>query len=183
MEKTILIGLLGLANDATDAQIEEAIKANRAAAGRVTALENDKNKAVQDLELERTAHQTTKQTLENQFKGERQERITVLLDNAIADGRITPAQKPKWKTDLENSFDTKAPELLGLQPTVKTSSKTTDVGNRRVNLANEAERLATIQAEVNKKVSTGMDYDSAYAAVQREQKALFDQMQKPEIAR
>jgi hypothetical protein len=93
------------------------------------------------LAAEKQLHQQTKTTLENSVKTERKERITVLLDNAIGDGRITAAQRPQWAQELENSFDGKSKELATLKPgRSRRESVTGDQGQRRIQIENQQER-------------------------------------------
>jgi phage I-like protein len=53
----------------------------------------------------------------------------LLLDTALADGRITPATRAKWEERFAadgTSFDAVANELAGIDPVMKTRSKTKD---------------------------------------------------------
>lgn len=174
-----LVALLKLENDANEEKVTNRIKELQASAERVTTVENEKKKVAEDLTAERQAHQQTKTTLENSVKTERKERITVLLDNAIGDGRITAAQRPQWAQELENSFDGKVKELSTLKPVIKTRSVTGDQGNRRIQIENQQERTAKIQSLVAVKMKDGLDYDQAFNQVRIENVSLFEQMQQP----
>jgi hypothetical protein len=184
--RAVLIALLGLENTATDTQIEHKQKELTTKVATLAALENAKKEAETALATEKAARTTDQAkitTLENQVKSLSTARNTILLDNAIADGRITPAQRTAWAADLENSFDAKSVELSKLQAktTLPTQSKTGDLGPRREELENAQQKQQQIQAKVQEKVRAGMDYDTAFNQVRLENAALFQGMAEPKL--
>jgi phage I-like protein len=177
MEKAILIALLGMANEASDEQIKTKITG-------LVQNQNESATAKTALTNEQTAHSTTKgnlTSLENQFKAERTARIGLMVDNAIREGRVPTANRAQWIADLEKDFDGKSVALANEKKAdAKTESRTRDQGNRRESFANVENRTKKVQALVNAKMKTGLNYDAAWEAVKEENAALFNEMEQPE---
>jgi len=192
--KEALIKLLNLANEATDEQILSAI-AQKATADQaaVTALANAKA-ATTALETtlanEKTARaaKETELTLQisnqqSEISAQKKARIELVLANALAAGKITPAQKSQWAADLEKDLDGKLVELSNAKPVMNTDSKTKNLGARNSNTV--ANRDASTRRDkvfmlVNERITkTGEDYESAFANIRKENSALFDEMQQP----
>lgn len=186
-----LAALLRLANEASDDEILTGVEAKiTTLEGEKTTLANEKATVEGQLDAEKKAHQATRTTLANeaktlrdQFAAERGARIDLLLGNAVEDGRLTLAEKPAFRLKLANeaTFDAAVTELAGKQTTVKTDPKTLELGGRKVSIANERDRRATVQELVAEKMTAkGMNYDLAFANVKRERPELFAAMTKPE---
>lgn len=179
-----------LANEATDDQIETALAqigtklttvANEKTTAE-TALANEKTTLVAKT-TENTALASERDTLKTQFANERKAHITLLLDTAIAEGRITPAQRVEWTGKLESNFANEAAALSKLQSNLKIRSAIGDIGNRKAEIANAQDRQAKVQAAVNKRIADFKeDYDTAFANVRRDNAALFEAMQQPAVA-
>ncbi len=180
MHLATLIALLALANDATEAKVTESIKTLKARADGIAALENEKTTATTAAQTA-TAEVTR---LKTALANERQARVGLVLDRAIAEGRITDADRPAWQTALENeaAFEAKTAELLAKAKVLKTTSKTLDVGTRKLAISNEAERRTALQTLLDEKMRSGMDYTTAFNAVKSENPALFEAMIKPATA-
>ena len=120
------------------------------------------------------------------FANERQARITAILDLAIATGRITAAQRPDWAARLavEANFANELDVLEKAAPVLKTRGLTADMGSRKVEIANAADRHEAVQnllrAELPKHAG---NYDRAFAAVRKANPALFEAMQQPAVAK
>ncbi len=188
--KDALIKLLGLANEATDEQIQTAISNLKSEiAASATALANEKTAhataetlanaahvALANEQTARTAKETQIQSeisnLKSAIQVERRARIDLVLANAIAAGKITEAQKTQWAADLEKNLDAKLVELSNAKPILKTASATGDLGGRNSATVSRQDKILTL---VNEKTATGMDYDAAWATVKKANPALFEE--------
>ncbi len=123
-------------------------------------------------------------TAKTSFANERKDRIKDLLDGAITAGCLTAAERSTWETRLTNeaTFANERAELAKLKPKIKTQSVTLDMGGRKVEIANAAERQATVTELVAKEQKdNSLSYDAAYARVQTAYPQLFAAMKQPEI--
>jgi len=117
--------LFGMANEATEEQLKEKITNVKKTADEkdeaVKALANETlakksaetslqaaNSAKSAAETELANEKKAKEEAEKVFSNERKERIELLVNCAIADGRITPADKQKWVSSLNDDFETKS---------------------------------------------------------------------------
>jgi hypothetical protein len=156
-----------LANEAADGDIAAAL---HQLGDRVTSAES--GLATRDGELE---------SLRSELANERQARIGVLLDHAVAAGRITPAQRPDWAARLGADFANAAAALGKLVPALKTTALTRDFGARKVEIANAGERRDALESLIRAEMTgNGGDYDRAFATVQKANPALFAAMKQPE---
>jgi hypothetical protein len=166
MDLAKLIALLGLSEGSDEAACESCITEMKT---KLAAAEADK-----------PAMENEKRTLEVRLANERMERAKLLVAGAVQAGRITIAEQPQWLTALGNEaeFDAKSAELAQLKPKVNTVSQTTGLPERQLKMGNEAERRSSVMELVNLKMAQGFAYDAAWAAVKRENPALFDAMGK-----
>ena len=180
--------MLGLGNEATDEQVQakaqEMKTAADAQAAGVTALANEKTAReaadgqVATLSNEKTIAATNlvtvtaaRETAETAFANERAAHITLILGNAVADGRLKPADEAAMKTGLEADFETKSAELANMEPTVKVTSRLGDLGTRQ---SKETSRSTQIQELVNERMDKcKMTYHDAFLAVKTDQPDLF----------
>jgi len=201
MKKSVLALLtafqVDIANDATDEQIKAVIKklverAHTAEAtvqsltAQNTELANDKARLETEI-LSATAplknQQAELSAAQTQFSNERASRIEELLDVALAEGRITAAQRPQWKKRLDADFANEAVALRAEARKLKISSEITDVAARKVDIANAADRHHTVQTVVRQYMERNKcNYDTAFAAVRAENPALFQAMKQPNNA-
>jgi len=86
-------------------------------------------------------------TAKTEFANERQARVGELVGAAIADGRITAAEKADWERRLTNDFANEAPALAKLAKKVKTfaNAHPTGKGSTPVN----AQTVAAISAAID----------------------------------
>lgn len=192
MKREDVLKMLQLGNEATDEQITQRAAALVAAFNTLAIVQTDKQAAetaLASVRAEKSAVETdlanTRSTLETtkaHLESERDGRITILVENAVLTGKIREPEAAQWKADLKTDFAGKSVALANAKPAVKTESKTGDMGKRRdsVAIANEQERRGKVLGLVNAKMKDGLDYDTAWAQVQREQPALFEAMTKPE---
>ena len=156
--KEELCKILGLPPDATDDQIRTALteagKAKEALATektKVEAAEADKAAAVNECEKVKT-----------ELANEKAAHRGILLDNAIADGRISVAGRAAWEKRLSDDFKAGSIALANEKPLKRESAlagthpqKSCDLN--LVALANE--RMAK---------NPGMTYTTAFALVMKE---------------
>jgi len=196
MNKTKIIALLAklgltVAADSNDEQLNQALDqgtslanslaqrpeaaalaneqtARTTAEGKLTAA-NEKISRLETSLLDATnAGQTA-------LANERKARITLLLDSAQKEGRLTAANRPAWQARLENNFDVESTALANEKPAVKTTPVTAGVGARKT----EGEGVPAILSLVNEKAATLTSlpeharFDAAYKAVKRERPELF----------
>jgi hypothetical protein len=174
VKKQILLDFLAaqgitLANEAADDHIAAAL---RQLGDRVTTAES--SLAARGTELE---------SLRTELANERSAHIGAVLDNAVAAGRITAAQRPDWATRLGADFANAAAALGRLMPALKTKALTLDFGARKAEIANAGERRDALETLIRTEMAgNGGDYDRAFAAVQKANPALFAAMKQPQTA-
>jgi hypothetical protein len=93
---------------------------------------------------------------------------------AVAEGRITEAQKPVWLGRLTRDFAAESTALANERPAVKTAARTAGLGARKAT-SGAAEEF---HALVNERTAKGEAWSVAWEAVKRTTKgrALFEQM-------
>ena len=149
---------LGLPPDATDDQIRAALaeagKAKEALATEKTKLEaaNEEAKAAKD-ECEQV-----KAELANEKAAHR----GILLDNAIADGRISVAGRAAWEKRLSDDFKAGSVALANEKPLKRASA----VEGKRPATAADVNLVALANERMAK--NPGMTYTTAFAEVMRE---------------
>jgi hypothetical protein len=178
-----------VANEATEEQIEAGLKQLDPKIASIATLNGEKTTLAnekQTLTTTVTARDNTitsltteRDTLRTNFANERKTRIDGLLDAAVTAGKITAAQRPDWATKLavEANFANESEALGKLQKTMQTESKTLQMGDRKVSIANASDRRDALQTLVKTEMETGkVDYDTAFARVQKNNPALFEAM-------
>ena len=157
MNKEELIEILGLDENATDEQIMTAIKAGAQA---VEELATERTKA-EAAEAEKAQAETEKDEAKAELANERAARCGLLLDQAIAEGRISVAGRPAWAKRLKDDFAAGSVALANEKPPKTASAVAQTPGTQAkvdlVALANE--RMAK---------HPGMTYPAAFAAVMKE---------------
>jgi hypothetical protein len=127
-----------------------------------------------------------------QFANERKARIDSEISRAVRDGRIIEADRPTWQQRLANEaqFTNELAALEALKPVIKTHSLTLGRGDRKIELANAADRrtlvaevLAEIANELNLNLKKSEHYDRAWTEAQKRHPALFDAMSRPKLHR
>lgn len=186
VNRETLIKSLGLAEDADDAAILAAIKAIQDELAALKAKTAESDSAKQDMANEKAARAAAETALANEKTAraaERKARIELVLDNAQAAGKFTPAQRPQWAADLDKDFEGKSAELSNAKPVLNTRSATDALGAR--NAAAQSARDATLRRDkvlmlVNERIAkTGEAYEPAFAAIRKENPALFADMRTP----
>lgn len=182
MKKELLIQILGLAADASDEQIQQALTglkttaaANEAEVKRLTdeaaAIAGKVTKLETDLAaVNETAGKVTK--LEADFANERTARIADLVNDGMTRGVITGADKSQWEKDFANEFDATAKKLREVKPALHTVSIMKNLGQRN---SETRGRIAQMQDAVNEHMTkTGeKDYNRAWSACAKAKPELF----------
>ena len=156
--KEELCKLLGLPPEATDEQIRTAL----AEAGKAKeALATEKTK-VEAAQAEANEAKTECDKAKTDLANERKAHVGILLDNAIADGRISVAGRAAWEKRLNDDFAAGKVALANEKPLKRESAVAGQEREKRnnldlVSLANE--RMAK---------HPGMDYITAFSQVMAE---------------
>ena len=156
--KEELCKLLALPPDATDDDIRTALteagKAKEALATEKTKTEaaNEETKAAKD-ECEK---------VKTELANEKAAHRAILLDNAIADGRISVAGRAAWEKRLTDDFKAGSIALANEKPLKRESA----VAGKTPAKANDINLVALANERMAK--NPGMTYTTAFAAVMKE---------------
>jgi len=129
--------------------------------GKVEALVNERG----TFETKATDLETRITGLETVLVAHRDGRIELLVNSAVADGRITQAQVEQWTQDLAKAedFAATATALVNAEKIVKTKPTTGDLGARQ---GSQLQNRDQFLALVNKRMGdVGEDYETAFAAI------------------
>ena len=148
---------LGLPPEATEEQVMTAIKAGAQA---IEELATERTKA-EAAEAEKGQAENERDEAKAELANERAAHRGLLLDQAIAEGRISVAGRAAWERRLADDFAAGRAALANEKPP-KTESAVRDAPGRQANvdlvaLANERMRN-----------HPGMTYTAAFAEVMRE---------------
>ena len=150
--------MLGLPPEATEDQVMTAIKAGAQA---VEELATERTKA-EAAEADKAAAVNECEKVKTELANEKAAHRGILLDNAIADGRISVAGRAAWEKRLSDDFKAGSVALANERPLKRESAlagtqpqKSCDIN--LVALANE--RMAK---------NPGMTYTTAFALVMKE---------------
>jgi hypothetical protein len=117
----------------------------------------------------------------NEAKFFRDQAVNAAVDAAVADGRITEADKPKWKDALNTSFVTENEKLSKLMPTVNTKNHVDGLNTRKGegpdSIAAGTDAINTaVQAyarEHGHDLNSRPGYDAAWEGVRKAKPELF----------
>ena len=148
---------LGLPPEATEEQVMTAIKAGAQA---VEELATERTKA-EAAEAEKDAATKEKDEAKAELANERAARCGLLLDQAIAEGRISVAGRPAWEKRLKDDFAAGSVALANEKPLKTASAVTaTPAAQAKVDLV----ALANERMQKN----PSLTYTTAFAAVMKE---------------
>jgi|GEM_PF-4072946 len=106
--------------------------------------------------------------------------IDIVLDDAIKTGRITAADKPRWATALNTSFESEHAKLQTLMPTINTENKVVDLAGRKGAQADAANSSASLTEGAKRyakenhiDISTSEGWTRAYEGFKAANPALF----------
>ena len=154
MDRAKLIQALGLPETATDEDIFAAIEKNKAAAAdaatKQAAAEAEKDQATKE-----------KDEAKAELANERAARCDLLLDQAIAEGRISVAGRPAWEKRLKDDFAAGSVALANEKPPKTASAVTQTPGEQ-----SKVDLVALANERMQK--HPGMTYTTAFAAVMKE---------------
>jgi Mu-like prophage I protein len=184
MDRKILTEKLGLEITATDEEILAKIASLMSA--EATAASKAQEAVTMTQERDTVANSLTTATaritaLETELKTTREAVANSKLDAAVNQGKITLAERAAWLPKLvgENR-EAEANALDAITPKLNTTPL--DVTNSRVQIGNAAERREAIANAVDANMAKGMDYDTAYAAAEKDPalKPVWDAMNRVE---
>lgn len=157
MNKEEIVKILGLDPSATDEQIVTAIKAGAQA---VEELATERTKA-EAAEAEKAQAEKEKDEAKAELANERAARCGLLLDQAIAEGRISVAGRPAWEKRLKDDFAAGSVALANEKP-----PKTESAVSVRPASAGKVDLVALANERMQKNPS--LTYPAAFAAVMKE---------------
>ena len=167
--KEELCKILGLPPEATDDQIRTALKAGAQAieeiAGERTKAEAaaaDANTRVEAANEETKAAKDECDEVKAELANEKAAHRAILLDNAIADGRISVAGRAAWEKRLAEDFKAGSVALANEKPLKRESAVAGQEREKRNNL--------DLVALANERMAKhpGMDYMTAFSQVMAE---------------
>ena len=185
--KALLLQILGLPEDADDQAISTTAATFLQEISNDDGMEDAANARLKELtevlELsnEVTHEQVHKQilviggehkALTAQFANERKARVALLLDNAIRDGLVTPAQRPEWEKSFKGGFEKTLKDLANGKPVIKTQAATEKLGERKEAVMGNSGAISTLvnaRMEKNPKETR----DEAWKAVKTAAPHLF----------
>ncbi|WP_309398536.1 phage protease [Cerasicoccus maritimus] len=108
----------------------------------------------------------------NVLANERQERIGVILDNAVLTGVIAPNERERWQAGLTADFELGLSELKTRRPSLKTTASTLNLNLRQASNASRG-----FLDHVNERIAqTGEPFATAWKAVKQERPELFEEL-------
>ena len=167
--KEELCKIFGLPPDATDDQIRTALKAGAQAieeiAGERTKAEAaaaDANTKVEAAQAEAHEAKGDCEKAKTDLANERAAHVGILLDNAIADGRISVAGRAAWEKRLTDDFAAGKVALAHEKPLKRESAVAGQTREKR----NDLDLVALANERMAK--HPGMTYMTAFAQVMAE---------------
>lgn len=169
--------------DEGEDQLKTAVNSLLALPARVTELDSKLTLATNET-TRLTGEVATFQTNVTNLTTERDNLIAarnkLALDVAVNDGCIKEADRVAWNTKLTENFETNHAELRK-QKAVSTKSKLGGAGDRKGESAESDNKIVAINTAVRKygtehnlNLATNEGYNAAFAAVRKEQPALFN---------
>lgn len=167
--KEELCKIIGLPPDATDDQIRTALKAGAQAIEEIAgerekaeAATADANTKVEAANEEAKAAKEECEQVKTELANEKAAHRGILLDNAIADGRISVAGRAAWDKRLTDDFKAGSIALANEKPLKRESA----VKGREREKRNSLDLVALANERMAK--HAGMDYMTAFAQVMAE---------------
>jgi len=156
-------------NDEAETLATNELESLRSEADRFYRLATEAEEALQDADK-------IKSELSSAFNNEREARIGMILDDAIRQALISPAELEKWKNDLRSNFDNALETLANSEPALNTVSRTETLGMRK----QAVDRQRLFLDVVNERIAaTGEDFSTAWTQSKKTRRELFDQMCQP----
>lgn len=156
---------LGVPVDADKDAVLAAIAAKVDGAKAVAAQAAEAAKAT--AESAATAAKAEADEAKTELANERKERRSLILANAVKEGKITAAQTAEWETKLATDFANSLNALASLANTLPgDGKKTAKLGARKADGTIDPEKLATLANERSRE--TGQPYAQCYAQIRAE---------------
>lgn len=137
------------------------------------------------LANERSTAQQRVEALANELAAERKKvgeeraaRIELILANAIVAGRITLAEKDRWRADLQKDLVEAEKSLAGARTVLNQVSQTEGLGNEKAAYDTEATRRNFLNAFVMEKMSMGMSHMAAWELAKTTHPQIFERMKR-----
>jgi hypothetical protein len=163
-----LTEILGLNEDAAAEQICSA--AETLANARLN-LQKNAEALANDLAAER-----------KKVEEERAARIELILANAIVAGRLTLAEKDRWRGELQRDLVTAERTLAGATLVLNQVSQTEGLGNEKAAYDTEATRRIFLNAFMVEKMENGMSHLAAWELAKTMHSQIFEKMKKPVLS-
>jgi hypothetical protein len=155
-----------------DATAEQIIEAARNLRGQTETLANTvtaRDTALTTAQTELANAVTRANTIQTRL-------ITMILDNAVSENRITLAQRDHWKGEFEKDFAATETQLANQRPVLNTESTTRELGNHKNAYDTEATRRSALTAYIAEQESKGLSYDEAWQRAKSERADIFANM-------
>ncbi len=159
MENSVLIGLLGLSEGASDEDITNAINGLKSDSAALSTAQSN-------LETANSNLATTNATL----TAVRKDRNDILLDDAIEDERITEDMRATWSANLNADFEANKAALLSLSAPVKLLDKLRNEGV-------PVTQATTVEETQFYKLSMTPEGQAQLAQIQRSDPKTFEALQ------
>ncbi len=130
-------------------------------------------KLASDADQGRTDEEKNRRELETALANERQARIDLLLNDAIRNARISPADKEKWGEDLQEHFEQTAEALGNARPLLNTESRTAGLGRRKETVDRQRRFLEAVNTRMSQ---TGEGFATAWSNIKKDRKDLYEQL-------
>jgi hypothetical protein len=135
--------------------------------------------AIATLKTEKGTAETTANTLKVSFANERKARGELLINNSIALGRITEADRAKWTAEFanESTFESKEKELLAIKPT---GGDRLNLGDRQSGIPHQSASMTQAVSEAKKIMANEKcTWDEAWQKCKTTHATLFANMVQP----
>ena len=182
-----IIDKLGLNLDAAEEEIFERLETTIANSRSWEEQSDELNVEIKDLRTEtdrlyklasnakqaRADEEKTRRELGTALANERQARIDLLLNDAIRQARISPADKNKWVQDLQEHFEQTEEALGNARPLLNTASRTAGLGRRKETVDRQRRFLEVVNTRMGQ---TGEDFATAWSNIKKDRKDLYEQL-------
>lgn len=162
--KLKLLEALGLPTDADDEALLAAVGRLKESAAAKEAAETRANEA----ETAKAEEEKKREAAETAVANEREARVGLMLDQAIAEARVSPAERPRWETLLKENFEANRVALANEAPKLKTKASAS--ASAAIAVANAGEQRVDLVAIANEKMrqNPGLGYNAAFSQAMKE---------------
>ena len=143
---------------------------------RIHALHAQLENARTDWGSEQVRFENEISALRNTIERLENSRIEIVLDHAMTAGRIAPAEREFWNTQLRRDFEIRHEELKMRPEVMHMKSVTGDLGKQKVDLSNADTRKKILFELLEAKQRQGMSHNDAWFAVKAERPDVFAAM-------